>query len=112
MLLRPAALLLARCVHLCEPMTRVHTLTTAGAVLATLIGLPLHGENWTMYLHDARHSSASLQESPIAKDTIAQLQPVWSTSTGNLVAAAPSILGAMLYVGDWKGFFYAIDAAS
>src|SRR5215831_3103971 len=37
------------------------------------------------------------------------MQPIWSTSAGNLVAAAPSILDNMLYVGDWKGFFYAID---
>lgn len=71
--------------------------------------LPVAAQNWTMYLHDARHSSAILTESPINRSTIAQVQPAWITTAGNMVAAAPSVQDGVLYVGDWKGFFYAMD---
>src|SRR5258708_3907928 len=90
------------------------TLRTLTAVLSyalsTLAVMPLNGQNWSMYLHDPRHSSANMSESPINRATIAQMQPAWMTSAGNLIAAAPSIHNGVVYVGDWKGFFYAMDA--
>src|SRR5882672_2625900 len=71
---------------------------------------PLAADDWPMYLHDPAHSSFNQSESRLDKRTVTNLQPGWITSVGAPMAAAPTIVGGVMYIGAWDGNFYAIDA--
>ena len=43
--------------------------------------------------------------------TIGELREAWFFNTDDVVSAAPIVVDGTLYVGDWTGVFYAIDAA-
>ena len=76
-----------------------------------LLALPAAAQNWPMYLGDAAHSSFNGAESELSRENVAQLQPSWSIHVGAPMAAAPSVVDGILYFGDWKGNFYAVDGA-
>jgi polyvinyl alcohol dehydrogenase (cytochrome) len=63
-----------------------------------------------MYLYDLSHSSFASQETQINPTNVGTLQPAW-TFTGKPFGGAPTIVGGVLYIGDWSGAFYAINAA-
>ena len=65
-----------------------------------------------MYLRDMRHSSFDSSELQINHDTVQKMVPAWMTSFHAGMAASPSIRDGSLYVGDWSGMFYRIDAAT
>jgi polyvinyl alcohol dehydrogenase (cytochrome) len=49
-------------------------------------------------------------ESEIAPDTVGDLAQAWFFNTGDVVTATPAVVDGTLYVGDWAGTFYAVDA--
>jgi polyvinyl alcohol dehydrogenase (cytochrome) len=58
-------------------------------------------------IHDTRAAS---NETAIRPDTVGRLAPKWVfTTTGNL-SATPAVDGSELYVPDWGGRFYRLDA--
>lgn len=63
-----------------------------------------------MYLHDIAHSSTTTSEAAIGTQNVATLSPAWKLSVKNVIAAAPTVVNGVLYVGDWAGNFYAVDA--
>jgi outer membrane protein assembly factor BamB len=43
---------------------------------------------------------------------VSYLKPAWDFTTEDVVTASPSVVGGVVYVGAWDGFFYALDAQS
>lgn len=63
-----------------------------------------------MYLHDPAHSSVNTSESVLGLSNAGGLAQLWRLPLGNLIAAAPTIVNGVIYVGDWAGYFHAVDA--
>jgi polyvinyl alcohol dehydrogenase (cytochrome) len=80
-------------------------------VLTAASAGPAVAEDWPMYLHDAARSSAS-GETSISPSNAGSLVKVWSFKTGGGVAASPTVVGGVVYVGSWDGYEYALDAAT
>jgi polyvinyl alcohol dehydrogenase (cytochrome) len=51
-------------------------------------------------------------ETAIAPDTVAGLARSWFFNTEDVVTATPAVVDGTVYVGDWSGAFYALDAES
>jgi outer membrane protein assembly factor BamB len=66
-------------------------------------------QDWPTFLHDNQRSSAS-GETILSSATAPILQKQWAYLTGGGVAASPTIVGGVVYVGSWDGYEYAIDA--
>jgi polyvinyl alcohol dehydrogenase (cytochrome) len=67
--------------------------------------------DWPMYGFDALHTFTA-KGSPITSKNVAMLEQAWSFPTGDAVTATPAVVGGVVYVGSWDGFFYALDAKS
>ena len=78
-------------------------------VACTLLSAAV-AQEWNMYLHDPPHSSFVSSGASIDPSTLTSLQPAWTLSIQHIVAAATTVSNGVLYVGDWKGNFYAIRA--
>ena len=77
-----------------------------------LAGAPaLQAEDWTMYLRDLSHSSYNDAETTLGVDNAGSLGAGWMKSFEAPLAAAPTYAGGVLYFGDWKGQFHAVDAS-
>lgn len=68
-------------------------------------------EDWPMYLHDPARSSTT-GETILSAQNASQLQKVWSFTTGGGVAASPTVVGGVVYVGSWDGYEYALNAST
>ncbi|MBJ7612748.1 MAG: PQQ-binding-like beta-propeller repeat protein [Candidatus Dormibacteraeota bacterium] len=66
-------------------------------------------QDWPMFLHDLGHNSAST-EGILSPANASLLKQGWKTGTGGVIAAAPAVVGGVVYVGSWDGFEYALDA--
>ena len=49
-------------------------------------------------------------ETTISPDTVGDLAEAWFFNTDDVVTATPAVAGGTVFVGDWAGTFYAIDA--
>ena len=78
-------------------------------VVCTLMNIAV-AQEWNMYLHDPPHTSYVASGTSIDPSTLTTLQPAWTLSIQHIVAAAATVSNGVLYVGDWKGNFYAIRA--
>ncbi len=83
--------------------------------LLLLAGGRLHAEDWPMYGRDLHHSFSN-PDSRINPGNVAKLQSpdalAWTFQTGDAVSASPTVVGKVVYVGSWDGYFYALDAES
>src|SRR5438552_18538719 len=86
------------------------TLPYLTAALPLLFQAAAAGADWPMYLLDLSHSSFASSETQINASNIKTLQPAW-TFTAKYLGGAPTIVGGVVYIGDWSGAFYAINAA-
>ncbi len=80
--------------------------------LLPLLFVPLHAQDWPMYLQDLSHSSFNRAETQLSPKNIAALQPAWTLDAGSALASAPSLANGVVYFGSWDGNFSAADAKS
>ncbi len=66
-------------------------------------------EDWPTFLHDTARSGAS-GETILSTTNAPLLKKRWSYLTGGVIAASPTIVGGVVYIGSWDGYEYAIDA--
>src|ERR1700716_3287643 len=74
-------------------------------------------EDWPMYRHDLSNTGAT-NETHITSQNFSAYSEVWTFKTGNNVSASPTVATVLVngtkrltvFVGDWNGNFYAIDA--
>src|SRR5438045_1934106 len=69
-----------------------------------------HAGDWPMYLKDPAHSSYSSAENAIGNQNIAGLDRLFATRLKGMLAAGVTIVNGTAYIGDWDGYFYAVDA--
>jgi outer membrane protein assembly factor BamB len=91
----------------------LHRLAVGAAVIAVFgVLVPAAaGEDWPMYLHDPARSASS-GDTTLSPQNASQLQKVWSFATGGGVAASPTVVGGVVYVGSWDGYEYALNAST
>lgn len=70
----------------------------------------LNSADWPMYGRDYCHTFSN-SGSLINRANVALLQKAWTFSTADVVSASPTVVGGVVYVGSWDGFFYALNAA-
>ncbi|HEV2953691.1 MAG TPA: PQQ-binding-like beta-propeller repeat protein, partial [Candidatus Dormibacteraeota bacterium] len=68
-----------------------------------------NGIDWPMYGHDLSRTNAS-SEAILSTANAPLLQKKWAFLTGGVIAAAPTIVQGVAYIGSWDGFEYALDA--
>jgi outer membrane protein assembly factor BamB len=94
-------------------MPSVSGLSHVGRLLvcAVLLLVPLFGtaEDWPTYLRDPGRSAAS-QETWLSTANASSLTKLWSFNTGDVIAASPTVVNNVVYVGSWNGYEYAINA--
>lgn len=74
-----------------------------------LVPLLSTAEDWPTYLRDPGRSAAS-QETWLSTANAANLTKLWSFNTGDVIAASPTVVNNVVYVGSWNGDEYAINA--
>jgi outer membrane protein assembly factor BamB len=79
--------------------------------LALVVILCATAEDWPTYMRDPSRGALS-QETWLSTANAASLQKLWAFNTGDLVAASPTIVNNIVYVGSWNGYEYAINAAT
>ncbi|MDG2026633.1 MAG: PQQ-binding-like beta-propeller repeat protein [Acidimicrobiales bacterium] len=65
--------------------------------------------SWPMFGQNISRDFRSCQ-TDLTADNVADLRPVWFVNTSDVVSASPVVVDGHLYVGDWSGVFYALDA--
>ena len=68
--------------------------------------------DWAMWGHDLTASYTQPCETAISTETVDDLGQAWFFATDDVVTASPAVVDGTVYVGDWSGRFYAIDAES
>ncbi|HEX9774158.1 MAG TPA: PQQ-binding-like beta-propeller repeat protein [Actinomycetota bacterium] len=94
-------------------MRRLLPFLALGALLTAPLGArsSIGSCDWTMYGRDTGHSFAQSAEcSEINALNAGALRPKWTIPTDTPVTASPSVVGGVVYVGEWDGTFYALDA--
>jgi len=64
--------------------------------------------DWRMFGHDLRRSFSN-PGSDLTPQNVGSLKLAWSFHTEDAVTAAPAVVGGMVYVGAWDGYFYALS---
>jgi polyvinyl alcohol dehydrogenase (cytochrome) len=99
-------------------LTAAGSIAASGAVPGSQPGVasPSAGcasTNWRQYGEDSDHSFAVPAGcSPISSKNVATLLPKWFFHTKDSVTASPAVVGNSVYVGDWDGKFYSINATT
>jgi outer membrane protein assembly factor BamB len=75
---------------------------------------PVDACDWPMYGRSPARSFATEPEcaTELSPDTAGGLREAWFFNTEDVVTATPAVAGGAVYVGDWSGVFYALDAES
>ncbi len=68
--------------------------------------------DWPMWGYDVERSFTTACPTAIDAGTVAELGPEWFFDTRDVVTATPAVVDGTVYVGDWSGRFYAIDAGT
>src|SRR5215469_16939297 len=68
-------------------------------------------DDWPTYLHDVTRAGVSA-DTNFSTANVAQLAPLWSYHTGGVIAASPTVVGGVAYVGSWDGYEYAFNAST
>ena len=67
--------------------------------------------DWPMYLQTPQLTGAST-ETILSAGGAPNLRPLWTYKTGGVIAASPTIVGGVAYVGSWDGYEYALNAST
>src|SRR5579883_220127 len=68
--------------------------------------------DWPSYLHDGARTASSGDETILSPANAGRLTPLWTYTTGGVIAASPTVVGGVAYVGSWDGYEYALDATN
>jgi polyvinyl alcohol dehydrogenase (cytochrome) len=75
---------------------------------------PVPGDrcDWPMFGQSPARTFSYPKDCPtsLSPETVATLGQAWFFNTDDVVTASPAVAGGTVYVGDWSGVFYAIDA--
>jgi outer membrane protein assembly factor BamB len=89
--------------------------TAAGLIaesyLAQIAPTATGPQDWPTFLQNNQRTSAT-GETILTKAAAPNLKVRWKYLTGGLVAASPTIVGGVLYVGSWDGYEYALNAST
>ena len=66
--------------------------------------------DWPMYNHDVRGTRHNAAEWRLNLFNVGGLGVAWRVNTPGAVTGTPAVVDDYLYVGDWAGNFYALDA--
>jgi polyvinyl alcohol dehydrogenase (cytochrome) len=77
--------------------------------IALLLPAFASADDWPMYVHDLAHSSFNSSESSISKDNVSTLTPAWVFDSGAPIASGVTVSGGVIYFGNWKGRFFAVN---
>ena len=88
----------------------VVALAPQGAFPVSALAAPAK-QDWPTYLHDVQRTSAST-ETILNPANASTLKQKWSVKTGGPIAASPTEVGGIVYVGSWDGNEYAFDGIS
>jgi polyvinyl alcohol dehydrogenase (cytochrome) len=93
------------------------TLMTIGVVTAVLVLAPLagagaapSGANWTNAGGDYRNTRSQPSESKLTVGNVGGLVKKWEFTTGGDVSATPAVYDGHVYVPDWAGYLYSLNA--
>ena len=67
--------------------------------------------DWPMYLQNPQLTGAN-SEAILSSGRAPNLRPLWTYKTGGVIAASPTIVGGVAYVGSWDGYEYALNAST
>jgi outer membrane protein assembly factor BamB len=79
----------------------IHQLTPARAAAG----------DWPTFLHDPQRTAAG-GDTIISTANASQLALKWAFTTGGPIAASPTVVGGIVYVGSWDGYEYALNATT
>jgi polyvinyl alcohol dehydrogenase (cytochrome) len=65
-----------------------------------------------MFGGDVCGSHAAPTSDPITPQNVARLTVKWKFTAAGDISATPTVVGGQVYVGDWAGTFYRLDAAT
>ena len=92
-------------------------LMTIGVAMAALALIPLSGAgaatggaNWTNAGGDSHNTRSQASESKLTVSNVSGLVQKWAFTTGGDVSATPAVYDGTIYVPDWAGNLYAINA--
>jgi len=83
----------------------------AGGVMHRLIPARAASGDWPTFLHDTQRTAAG-SDTTISTGNAAQLALKWAFNTGGPIAASPTVVGGIVYVGSWDGYEYALNATT
>ena len=82
-----------------------------GGMMHRLIPAQAASGDWPTFLHDTQRSAAG-NDTTISTSNAAQLALKWAFKTGGPIAASPTVVGGIVYVGSWDGYEYALNATT
>ena len=68
--------------------------------------------DWPMFGGNVCNTRAGQTSDPITAQTVSRLAMKWKFTAAGDISATPAVVGGQVYVGDWGGMFYRIDAAT
>ena len=68
--------------------------------------------NWPMWGQNLARTFSYPCQTDISPTTVSELGQRWFFNTADVVTATPAVVDGVVYVGDWSGTFYAIDAVA
>ncbi|MBU9160131.1 outer membrane protein assembly factor BamB family protein [Burkholderia multivorans] len=101
--------------HACRPGRRSAIAVAAllaGTVAAGTAALAQTATDWPMAGRSAHNTRSASDERAIGVDSVAKLAPRWSVDTDGNVSATPTVVDGVVYVPDFGGTLWAVDAAS
>ena len=89
-------------------------LSIAAVLLIALLSVTgkVLAQSWTMSGQSATDLRSQPSETKINTSNVNTLAPKWVFGTGGDVSATPTVVGNVVYVPDWSGHFYALNAAT
>ncbi|MGE0811849.1 MAG: PQQ-binding-like beta-propeller repeat protein [Vicinamibacterales bacterium] len=83
------------------------------ATMATLVAVASQlGGQWTLGGHDASNTRNQDNETRIDASNVSGLTAKWTLATDGDVSATPAVKDGMVYVPDWAGQLYAVNAST
>ncbi len=67
---------------------------------------------WSMYGGNVCNTRAGLPSDPITPQTVSGLGVKWKFTAAGDISITPAVVGGQVYVADWGGMLYRIDAAT